>query len=121
EICMKYILFIFFFFIVEIIHNFIKIKNRKNIFLSCFFFFKNLESLFYFLSLLCMCGIVGIISPNEKDLAQIATATNTLNKRGPDHKSTTKFKGLTLGHARLSIIDKTDRANQPFSDPSGRY
>jgi asparagine synthase (glutamine-hydrolysing) len=68
-----------------------------------------------------MCGIVGIISPNEKDLAQIANATNTLNKRGPDHKSTTRFTNLAFGHARLSIIDKTDRANQPFSDPSERY
>ncbi len=68
-----------------------------------------------------MCGIVGIISSNQKELSKIATAIRTLSKRGPDNRSTVKFENLSLGHARLSIIDTSKSANQPFTDVSGRY
>ncbi len=68
-----------------------------------------------------MCGIVGIISKNKEQLAHIDSATQTLAKRGPDHQETTSFKNLAFGHARLSIIDTSVSANQPFTDPSGRY
>ncbi|PCI99645.1 MAG: asparagine synthase (glutamine-hydrolyzing) [Flavobacteriales bacterium] len=68
-----------------------------------------------------MCGIVGIVSSNEKELAKIATATRTLSKRGPDNRSTAKFENLSLGHARLSIIDTSVAANQPFTDATERY
>jgi asparagine synthase (glutamine-hydrolysing) len=68
-----------------------------------------------------MCGIVGIISSNEKELSKIASATRTLSKRGPDNRSTEKFEGLSLGHARLSIIDTSAAANQPFTDSTERY
>ena len=68
-----------------------------------------------------MCGIVGIISHNEKELAKIATATRTLSKRGPDNRSTIKFDQLSLGHARLSIIDTSNKSNQPFTDKTERY
>lgn len=68
-----------------------------------------------------MCGIVGIVSSNEKELSKIATATRTLSKRGPDNRSTAKFDNLSLGHARLSIIDTSKEANQPFTDSKGRY
>ncbi|PJB13974.1 MAG: asparagine synthase (glutamine-hydrolyzing), partial [Flavobacteriales bacterium CG_4_9_14_3_um_filter_32_8] len=68
-----------------------------------------------------MCGIVGIISSNEKELNKIAAATLTLAKRGPDNRSTIKFPNLALGHARLSIIDTSSAANQPLSDVTERY
>jgi asparagine synthase (glutamine-hydrolysing) len=68
-----------------------------------------------------MCGIVGIVSQNEKELSKIASATRTLAKRGPDNRSTTKFDNLSLGHARLSIIDTSAAANQPFTDTTERY
>jgi asparagine synthase (glutamine-hydrolysing) len=68
-----------------------------------------------------MCGIVGVISRNEKELAKIAAATRTLSKRGPDNRSTSKFENLALGHARLSIIDTSNAANQPFTDSTERY
>lgn len=68
-----------------------------------------------------MCGIVGIISSSEKELSKIATATRTLSKRGPDNRSTEKFDNLSLGHARLSIIDASKEANQPFKDETERY
>ena len=44
-----------------------------------------------------MCGIVGIVSSNQKELSKIATATRTLSKRGPDNRSTIKFDNLSLG------------------------
>ncbi len=68
-----------------------------------------------------MCGIVGIISSNEKELNKIVVATQTLAKRGPDNRSTVKFPNLALGHARLSIIDTSKEANQPLSDFTERY
>ncbi|MCB0380905.1 MAG: asparagine synthase (glutamine-hydrolyzing), partial [Flavobacteriales bacterium] len=68
-----------------------------------------------------MCGIIGIISQNNQELGKIGVATQTLSKRGPDNQSTQLFDGLALGHARLSIIDTTEAANQPFLDVSGRY
>ena len=68
-----------------------------------------------------MCGIVGIISSNEKELNKIAAATQTLSKRGPDNRSTINFQNLALGHARLSIIDTSKEANQPLSDVTERY
>jgi asparagine synthase (glutamine-hydrolysing) len=68
-----------------------------------------------------MCGIVGIVSSIETELSKIASATLTLAKRGPDNRSTKRFDNLSLGHARLSIIDKSEGANQPFTDITERY
>lgn len=68
-----------------------------------------------------MCGIAGIISSRP--------VTQDLNKmlrqqahRGPDHTGTYVDEGFAgLGHNRLSIIDLTSDANEPFRDNSGRY
>lgn len=68
-----------------------------------------------------MCGIVGIISKNKEELHKIEVATQTLSKRGPDNQNVVVYEQLALGHARLSIIDTTESANQPFTDESGRY
>ena len=68
-----------------------------------------------------MCGIVGIVSSNKKELSKITEATHTLSKRGPDNQSVEIFNHVALGHARLSIIDTSKGANQPFTDASERY
>ena len=68
-----------------------------------------------------MCGIVGIVSSNKKELSKITEATHTLSKRGPDNQSVEIFNDVALGHARLSIIDTSKGANQPFTDASSRY
>tara|TARA_B100000809_G_C15131276_1_gene528526 strand:+ start:2015 stop:3943 length:1929 start_codon:yes stop_codon:yes gene_type:complete len=68
-----------------------------------------------------MCGIVGIVSSNKTELSRIDAATRTLSKRGPDNQSSENFDSIALGHARLSIIDTTKGANQPFTDLSERY
>ena len=42
--------------------------------------------------------------------------------RGPDHTGEyVDSNYCALGHNRLSIIDLTTNANQPFADNSGRY
>ena len=70
-----------------------------------------------------MCGIVGVVHKNktlvDKNLLQ--NAVKTLAQRGPDNQSIEIFNHVGLGHARLSIIDTSTSANQPFTDYSGRY
>lgn len=71
-----------------------------------------------------MCGITGIYSfnkPSEKYKAELEQSVLTLKKRGPDNQETYFHKKVGLGHARLSIIDTSEAANQPFHDVSGRY
>lgn len=68
-----------------------------------------------------MCGIAGIITPKDKG-KQLEKMLHKQRHRGPDHKGTYCDKGFALiGHNRLSIIDLSTAANQPFQDPSGRY
>jgi asparagine synthase (glutamine-hydrolysing) len=71
-----------------------------------------------------MCGITGIYSFNqnaENVLPLVKKAVSQLNKRGPDAKGFYCHNHVALGHARLSIIDITDAAAQPFTDGTGRY
>ena len=72
-----------------------------------------------------MCGISGIISfrktLEEKDFTSLEKSISTLNKRGPDYQGTHIHDSLGFAHARLSIIDNTSRANQPFFDESKRF
>ncbi|MDT8412315.1 MAG: asparagine synthase (glutamine-hydrolyzing) [Vicingaceae bacterium] len=68
-----------------------------------------------------MCGIVGVISSKQTDIKQIKTATSLLNKRGPNYQATFINEKIALGHARLSIIDTSEGANQPFFDVTKRY
>lgn len=48
-------------------------------------------------------------------------ALNTLRQRGPDAGGQFTLGPVTLGHRRLSIIDTSEGANQPLSDPTGQY
>jgi asparagine synthase (glutamine-hydrolysing) len=69
-----------------------------------------------------MCGITGFISQDlrEKDLHRI---TRTLQHRGPDAEGFyySEESGVGLGHRRLSILDLSAAANQPFYSHDGRY
>ena len=47
--------------------------------------------------------------------------TNALAHRGPDAEGFYHDSCISLGHRRLSIIDLSNAANQPFHDPDGRY
>src|SRR5215470_528927 len=71
-----------------------------------------------------MCGITGILSFTElgqKHLAKLEAANDKILRRGPDGGALSKVDSIGLGHRRLSIIDTSDNASQPMSDPSGRY
>lgn len=71
-----------------------------------------------------MCGIVGYFSGNKNHELQLALqrAVGCLNKRGPDaHNAVTLSPQVGFAHARLSIIDTNVIANQPMTDPGGRF
>ncbi|MEO2064663.1 MAG: asparagine synthase (glutamine-hydrolyzing) [Christiangramia sp.] len=68
-----------------------------------------------------MCGIAGIIGKEQRqdDLNEMLRAQA---HRGPDHTGTYIDKGFALlGHNRLSIIDLSSEANQPFTDENNRF
>ena len=68
-----------------------------------------------------MCGIAGIISAKH-NIGNLQEMLKLQQHRGPDHTGEYVDPGYcALGHNRLSIIDLTSKANQPFTDNSGRY
>jgi asparagine synthase (glutamine-hydrolysing) len=68
-----------------------------------------------------MCGISGYIG-NKEFGRGIAAMVATQEHRGPDFSNTfTDENFAALGHNRLSIIDLSPEANQPFQDATGRY
>ncbi|MDB5274326.1 MAG: asnB [Chitinophagaceae bacterium] len=62
-----------------------------------------------------MCGIVGVISETCTE-EQVKMLTDTLYHRGPDAGGyySNSAKNIFLGHRRLSILDLSSSANQPF-------
>lgn len=69
-----------------------------------------------------MCGIAGFVS-KKFDRQQLQSMTDILSHRGPDADGFYHdvSKGIGLGHRRLSIIDLSAAANQPFFSADGRY
>lgn len=69
-----------------------------------------------------MCGIAGFISPNLNQ-DHLHLITRALQHRGPDAEGFyyDTAAGIGLGHRRLSIIDLSEAANQPFYSHDGRY
>ena len=65
-----------------------------------------------------MCGISGIIDFGNQKIhsKEINLFTNSLSHRGPDGSNffLNNNQLVALGHTRLSILDISDRANQPF-------
>lgn len=66
-----------------------------------------------------MCGIFGCIG--KMDRLKAYACINQIKYRGPDNLIVKELDGITLAHSRLSILDVSDAANQPMSDPTGRY
>ena len=70
-----------------------------------------------------MCGIAGIVDfkniPAERTVIQ--KMTDCMAHRGPDSDGFFADGNVAFGHRRLSIIDLSSAANQPFPDSSGRY
>jgi asparagine synthase (glutamine-hydrolysing) len=72
-----------------------------------------------------MCGIFGWVTQRDNLTPQridgCRRATAMLAHRGPDAKGEWQGVGIFMGHRRLSIIDLSEAATQPFHDDQGRY
>ena len=70
-----------------------------------------------------MCGIAGIIHKNGEPISQkkLTEMRDTLTHRGPDAAGTFIQENIGLVHRRLSIIDLSSSANQPFHSPCQNY
>ncbi len=73
-----------------------------------------------------MCGISGIFFFKEKKKVRrsdLIKMNKLLKHRGPDASDVwlSKDKKLGLGHTRLSILELSSSANQPFIDEKGNY
>lgn len=66
-----------------------------------------------------MCGIAGEIrlDGNYADAAVVARMTETMAPRGPDGSGVVARGSVALGHRRLKIIDLSEKAAQPMTDP----
>lgn len=65
-----------------------------------------------------MCGIAGLILKNNTSAytyERYEKEVSRMEHRGPDHFGRYQGKGLMLFHFRLSIIDLSKNAHQPFS------
>lgn len=72
-----------------------------------------------------MCGFLGGFYKEPKDESLVKRSLDLIQHRGPDHSSFCEHMigdgFLYFGHTRLSIIDLTDFAAQPFYSRCGRY
>lgn len=70
-----------------------------------------------------MCGIAGVVdfrdSASSPQLVQ--SAVQTIVHRGPDARNVWSDGPVSMGHARLSIIDLSSAADQPMQDGSGQF
>src|SRR5690348_3426318 len=71
-----------------------------------------------------MCGIFGIFEPRPSgvpDESKLHRTAALLRHRGPDGLGVFSEPGIGLVHTRLSLVDLSDRSNQPLWDPTDRY
>ena len=63
-----------------------------------------------------MCGICGEFKFNGKSFndLKLTNLMSSISNRGRDSKGTFKNTDIFLGHHRLSIIDTSDKSNQPM-------
>lgn len=65
-----------------------------------------------------MCGVCGELRLDNSQVnpETIQRMLVPLQRRGPDNEGTYFSNSIGLGHRRLSIIDLSERANQPLTD-----
>ncbi len=70
-----------------------------------------------------MCGIAGVFGEiHPDDIRQrLSRMSKRMSHRGPDAQGIFVNGSVGLAHVRLSIIDLSEAANQPMTDPTGRY
>jgi asparagine synthase (glutamine-hydrolysing) len=64
-----------------------------------------------------MCGIAGAFNLSLETVTKMAVHQGS---RGPDHMGFKKIDNVIFAHNRLSIIDKSERSNQPMSWVNGQ-
>ena len=55
------------------------------------------------------------------DESLLKASADLIAHRGPDHQAVYADKAIGLAHTRLSLLDLSERSNQPFWDETGRY
>jgi len=68
-----------------------------------------------------MCGIAGLLGHEGEVQSALERMRDALRHRGPDAEGIHCFPGGGLAHTRLSVIDPSAAANQPFCWGDGRY
>ena len=70
-----------------------------------------------------MCGIAGILSTTPLNQQAVTGMVNGILHRGPDANGifVDKSRTIALAHTRLSIIDLSTGANQPFHSADQQY
>lgn len=70
-----------------------------------------------------MCGIAGVICKKGKKISEMSLVAmrDSMLHRGPDAGSLWMNENVAFAHRRLSIIDLSDAATQPFHSDCGRY
>jgi len=69
-----------------------------------------------------MCGITGGYYKNGlPDESLLKESVAQISSRGPDNQGLHLDGNFFLGHRRLSILDVSESANQPFKSQDGRY
>ncbi len=68
-----------------------------------------------------MCGVVGFWNRDGQIASEVLLERmlERIRHRGPDDKGTWAEDGIGLGHARLSILDLSERGHQPFLTQDG--
>jgi asparagine synthase (glutamine-hydrolysing) len=93
--------------------------NKKQKIIALFKCF--LITIFFYLY--TMCGINGYIGFNNKahGLSVVQQMNRCMAHRGPDNNATWADESIALGHVRLSILDLSEAAHQPFVSSCGNY
>src|SRR5215212_6573212 len=71
-----------------------------------------------------MCGIFGFVSHNSDSIPEkdrLRETANLMEHRGPDARGFHVEPGIALVHTRLSLLDLSERGNQPLWDRENRY
>lgn len=71
-----------------------------------------------------MCGITGYISWSKNSAAQthlLERMLSAIAHRGPDGQGFCTYSQVGMAHARLKILDLSDKAQQPFVGTSSKH
>jgi asparagine synthase (glutamine-hydrolysing) len=71
-----------------------------------------------------MCGIFGAVLRNSESIPdedQLIATAGLMRHRGPDARGFHAEPGVALVHTRLSLLDLSERGNQPFWDRQKRH